>query len=306
MSSPLVPVSRRCGSDSVTPMRTKVLCVASCIAAALTCSSWSSIARAQSEQRVPQLQVDPFWPKPLPNNWLLGQVSGVAVDTRDHVWIVQRPASLSERELGAAQNPPLGKCCVAAPPVLVFDQSGNLVRAWGGPGAGYEWPASEHGIFVDDERLRLARRQRRQRLADPQVHARRQVPAADRQERPVARQQRHGEPRQPGRPARRRRGARGLRRRRLSQPPRHRVRFGDRRLQAALGRVRRAAERRARRRRTIPRQPPSRQFGNPVHCVRPDARRPRLRLRPHQQPRADLPQGRHVRLRGVLREEHAA
>ena len=101
-------------------------------------------------QTAPQLQVDPFWPKPLPNNWLLGQVSGVAVDSRDHIWIVQRPASLSERELGAAQSPPLGKCCVAAPPVLVFDQSGNLVRAWGGPGTGYEWPASEHGIFVDE------------------------------------------------------------------------------------------------------------------------------------------------------------
>ena len=100
-------------------------------------------------QAVPQLQVDPFWPKPLPNNWLLGQVAGVAVDSRGHVWIVQRPASLSERERGAEQDPPLGKCCVAAPPVLVFDHSGNLVRAWGGPGAGYEWPASEHGIYVD-------------------------------------------------------------------------------------------------------------------------------------------------------------
>ncbi len=131
-------------------MRTTFFCVASCIAAALAGASLSSNAGAQAEPRTPQLQVDPFWPKPLPNNWLLGQVSGVAVDSRDHVWIVQRPASLSERELGAAQNPPLAKCCVAAPPVLVFDQSGNLVRAWGGPGNGYEWPASEHGIFVDE------------------------------------------------------------------------------------------------------------------------------------------------------------
>ena len=109
----------------------------------------ASAAAQQPPETAPQLQVDAFWPKPLPNNWLLGQVSGVAVDSRDHVWIVQRPASLSERELGAAQNPPLGRCCVAAPPVLVFDQSGNLVRAWGGTGAGFEWPASEHGIFVD-------------------------------------------------------------------------------------------------------------------------------------------------------------
>jgi DNA-binding beta-propeller fold protein YncE len=77
-------------------------------------------------------------------------VAGGAVDSRGHVWIVQRPRSLSERERGAELTPPYGKCCVAAPPVIVFDQSGNVVRAWGGPGPGYEWPASEHGIFVDD------------------------------------------------------------------------------------------------------------------------------------------------------------
>jgi hypothetical protein len=99
---------------------------------------------------VPRLEVDPFWPKPLPDNWILGQVSGVAVDSRGHVWIVQRPRSLSERELGAQQNPPWSTCCVAAPPVIVFDQSGNVVRGWGGPGPGYEWPESEHGIFVDE------------------------------------------------------------------------------------------------------------------------------------------------------------
>src|SRR4051812_26472210 len=60
---------------------------------------------------LPQLQVDPFWPKPLPKNWIIGQVSGVAVDKRDHVWIVHRPASLSDREVGAQQNPPWSKCC---------------------------------------------------------------------------------------------------------------------------------------------------------------------------------------------------
>ena len=99
---------------------------------------------------VPQFQVEPFWPKPLPNNWLLGQVSGIAVDRFDHIWVVHRPGSLNERELAAAQNPPAAKCCYAAPPVLVFDQSGNLIRFWGGPGQGYDWPQSEHGIFIDD------------------------------------------------------------------------------------------------------------------------------------------------------------
>ncbi len=99
---------------------------------------------------VPQLPVDPFWPRPLPNNWILGQVAGIAVDSRGHVWIVQRPRSLSDRERGAEQSPPWSRCCIAAPPVIVFDQEGNVVRAWGGPGTGYEWPESEHGIFVDD------------------------------------------------------------------------------------------------------------------------------------------------------------
>ena len=97
----------------------------------------------------PNFQVDPFWPKPLPNNWIFGQVAGVAVDSRDHIWIVHRPASLQERQVLASRNPPPTKCCIAAPPVLVFDQEGNLIRHWGGPGQGYEWPQSEHGIYVD-------------------------------------------------------------------------------------------------------------------------------------------------------------
>ena len=101
--------------------------------------------------RVPQFVVDPFWPKPLPRNWIVGQVAGVDVGPGDHVWVVHRPDSLSERERGAEQQPPIGKCCVAAPPVLEFDVSGNLLGAWGGPGDGYDWPETEHGIFADDE-----------------------------------------------------------------------------------------------------------------------------------------------------------
>ena len=98
---------------------------------------------------VPKFQAEPFWPKPLPGNWILGQVSGIAVDRNDHIWIIHRPSTLFDDEKGATKNPPETKCCTAAPPVLEFDQEGNLLRYWGGPGAGYDWPKSEHGIFVD-------------------------------------------------------------------------------------------------------------------------------------------------------------
>jgi hypothetical protein len=108
-----------------------------------------SVVRAQDSPRAPKLEVDPFWPKPLPNNWLMGQASGVAVDRRDHVWVLQRPKSLTEDERGATLTPPRSLCCAPAPPVLEFDGEGTLVQAWGGPAAGYTWPANEHGIFVD-------------------------------------------------------------------------------------------------------------------------------------------------------------
>jgi DNA-binding beta-propeller fold protein YncE len=108
-------------------------------------------ALAPAEPAVPQFQVDPFWPKPLPNNWILGQVSGIAADRFDRVWVLHRPRSLTERERAAERDPPEAKCCVAAPPVLVFDQSGNLLRSWGGPGPQYQWPESEHGIFIDGD-----------------------------------------------------------------------------------------------------------------------------------------------------------
>ena len=94
-------------------------------------------------------QVDPGWPKPLPNGWILGQVSGVAVDAEDHVWVLQRPGSLSDDEKGATFKPPLSRCCAPAPPVLELDASGKLLRSWGGPGPGYDWPGNEHGIHVD-------------------------------------------------------------------------------------------------------------------------------------------------------------
>ena len=92
----------------------------------------------------PRFRVDPFWARQLPNNWILGQVSGVAVDARDHVWIVHRPQTLDARQRGEE-----GMCCVPAPPVIEFSPDGTVRRSWGGPGEGFEWPESEHGIHVD-------------------------------------------------------------------------------------------------------------------------------------------------------------
>jgi DNA-binding beta-propeller fold protein YncE len=104
---------------------------------------------AQPTVQAPRFEVDPFWPRPLPNGWVLGMAIGVTVDSNDHVWIVHRGDSLSPLEAAAQQTPPTATCCSAAPPVLEFDPDGNLVGHWGGPGDGYEWPLSNHGIFVD-------------------------------------------------------------------------------------------------------------------------------------------------------------
>jgi hypothetical protein len=111
-------------------------------------------AQAAGAVQAPRFEVDPLWPKPLPNHWVLGSSVGVSVDGRDHVFIVHRGApTLNERtEIGLATTPRSAEdCCLPAPPILEFDSAGNLVGHWGGPGAGYEWPASNHGITADDK-----------------------------------------------------------------------------------------------------------------------------------------------------------
>ena len=106
-------------------------------------------AQAQGVQ-APIFEVDPLWPKPLPNHWVLGSAIGVTVDEQDHVWIVHRSsATLANQERGRELTPPTGECCAGAPPVLEFDPEGNLLRHWGGPGSGYEWPQSNHGLAID-------------------------------------------------------------------------------------------------------------------------------------------------------------
>ncbi len=105
--------------------------------------------QSRSTVEAPYFEVDPYWPKPLPNHWVLGSSIGVSVDERDHVWMIHRgSATLADKEK-ALETKLSDECCGAAPPVLEFDPDGKLVGHWGGPAAGYEWPTSNHGITVD-------------------------------------------------------------------------------------------------------------------------------------------------------------
>jgi DNA-binding beta-propeller fold protein YncE len=155
-----------------------IAAVAGAAAIGATLLQFGSVAQATDRHddrhdRKARFEVDADWPKKLPNRWLVGQVAGVAVDRHDHIWIIQRPLSLTDDEAGAESRFPLdpavpatrttprSECCKAAPSVLVFDRAGNLLRAWGGPAdpgflttkctpaAGCQWPTNEHGIFVD-------------------------------------------------------------------------------------------------------------------------------------------------------------
>ena len=105
---------------------------------------------AAAEAQAPRLTVDSLWPKPLGNHWILGSVTGVAVDAQDHVWVVHRGIdSLENNEKGPTLDPPGGSCCFPAPQILEFDTAGTLVSHWGGPGQGYEWPYAPYGITAD-------------------------------------------------------------------------------------------------------------------------------------------------------------
>ena len=127
---------------------------------------------AQGARQAPIFEVDPFWPQPLPNHWVTGSTIGLSVDSQDRVWTIHRPNTVEDnfkaadirvgdargRDDEALPGQPgetadgfIGKCCKVAPPVLVYDQAGTLVNSWGGPGPGYDWPDSNHGITVDHQ-----------------------------------------------------------------------------------------------------------------------------------------------------------
>ncbi len=140
-------------------MRTKSFLVLGALASAavLGMGSWISDTQAdtRSKEKAPQYTVDPFWPKPLPDRWVTGEVAGTCVDSNDHVFIVTRgfqTGGLISPETVVAH---------ASPPVIEFDKAGNVVRAWGdtslntvpqgtlGPGTNKVLPNSIHGCYVD-------------------------------------------------------------------------------------------------------------------------------------------------------------
>jgi DNA-binding beta-propeller fold protein YncE len=136
-------------------------------------------AQTNGKVMVPKFEVDPFWPKPMPNNWVFGMTIGVGVDEKDQVWIIHRgndPGALDRTEYafppalpagggragaagagrGAAAAPAgqperVSECCNPAPPVVAFDAAGNVVYSWGGPSLHPDWPDSNHGIIVDNK-----------------------------------------------------------------------------------------------------------------------------------------------------------
>ncbi len=138
-------------------MRTRTtLAVAGTLVALVALGAREALQAGTPQQptvQAPRFEVDVAWPKPLPNHWIIGSAIGVGIDARDHVFIIHRGESTLEQrtESGSTATPPLGECCSSAPPVLEFDPEGNLVKAWGGPGEGYVWPNSNHGIAVDDK-----------------------------------------------------------------------------------------------------------------------------------------------------------
>jgi hypothetical protein len=128
---------------------TVVMTAAGAVAVAMVVLTARAPAAQSGRQQVPLFEPDPLWAQALPNKWVTGQVGGVAVDSHDNLWVFHRPDTIPDGEKAAALSPPQAECCIPAPAVLEFDTSGRFLQAWGGPGERYQWPRSQHGIFVD-------------------------------------------------------------------------------------------------------------------------------------------------------------
>ena len=105
-------------------------------------------SQALDENGAPMFKVDPFWPKPLPNRWSMQQVTGIHVDSMDHIWFLNRAAAADGDEIGG-DNPARLDCCVRGPEVIELDQDGTVVHSWGGPGYHPLWPTALQTVIAD-------------------------------------------------------------------------------------------------------------------------------------------------------------
>ncbi len=110
---------------------------------------WSCSPAPAGTTNAPVFELDPDWPQTLPENWILGAVTGIAVDGGGHVWVTHAQGMATPAALGAAQDPPVSQCCVPAPGVLELDPQGNVVQSWDTSQGEYAWPDVPHGLFVD-------------------------------------------------------------------------------------------------------------------------------------------------------------
>ena len=103
----------------------------------------SNAGTGAQAQTTPRYKFDPDWPKPLPNKWKMGGVTGLAVDKDDNVWVLNRPNDLTDIELEAELNPALADCCVRPPSMIHIDKTGNVIGSFDAP--------QGHGMDVDSK-----------------------------------------------------------------------------------------------------------------------------------------------------------
>jgi hypothetical protein len=113
------------------------LVIAAILAAGAQLCAAGAAAQTAPARALPTFEVDASWPK-VPAKWKLGDASSIAIDAQDNVWVLHRPRTL-----------PPDQAAMAAPPIVVFDPAGNVIKAWGGAGSGFDWPEREHGIHID-------------------------------------------------------------------------------------------------------------------------------------------------------------
>src|SRR3981081_1807924 len=101
----------------------------------------SNAGNGAQAQTTPRYRFDPDWPKPLPNKWKMGGVSGLAVDKDDNVWVLNRPNDLTDLDLHAEGNPPIADVGVWPPSMIHFDKNGNVIGSFD--------PPEGHGMAVD-------------------------------------------------------------------------------------------------------------------------------------------------------------